>query len=155
MAGPTADDLLRAVLAEGASPWLRDIIATIQAPQYALITAPADRVLVVQGVAGSGKTSIALHRLSYLVYPTLVAGKAPPRCVIFGPNQLFLKYVSAVLPKLGLQHVVQTTIAEWELERLGLARARRTDVAFDALLSPAVPPDGPAGKAAHYRRSRL
>src|SRR6266508_518341 len=103
-AGHTRDDLLRQVLSELVTPWLRDIIVTLQGDQYALITAPADRVLVIQGVAGSGKTSIALHRLSYLVYPSLVAAKVPPRCIVFGPNRLFLKYVSAVLPKLGLQH---------------------------------------------------
>ena len=56
-------------------------------------------MLVVQGVAGSGKTSVALHRLSYLVYPDLAAGRVAPRCLVFGPNQLFLKYISSVLPQ--------------------------------------------------------
>ena len=146
------DALLRQVLSGHASHWLRDIIVTLQGDQYALITAPADQVLLIQGVAGSGKTSIALHRLSYLVYPSLVAAKLPPRCIVFGPNRLFLKYVSAVLPKLGLHHVVQTTIAEWAIERLGLKGSRVTDLTFEALLSPVAPP---AEKALLERRSRL
>jgi len=138
-AGHTRDDFLRQVLSEPATPWLRDIIVTLQGDQYALITAPPDRVLVIQGVAGSGKTSVALHRLSYLVYPSLVAAKVPPRCIVFGPNRLFLKYVSAVLPKLGLQHVVQTTIGEWALGRLRLKKARLVDTTFETLLSPQRP----------------
>ncbi|HEU5315517.1 MAG TPA: UvrD-helicase domain-containing protein [Chloroflexota bacterium] len=151
-AGHTRDDLLRQVLSERATPWLRDIIVTLQGDQYALITAPSDRVLLIQGVAGSGKTSIALHRLSYLVYPSLVAAKLPPRCIVFGPNRLFLKYVSAVLPKLGLQHVVQTTIGEWGLGRVGLKKARLVDATFETLLSPKTPAEE---KERAARRSRL
>src|SRR5687768_8142883 len=150
--GYSRDDLLRQVLSERATPWLRDIIVTLQGDQYALITAPTDRVLLIQGVAGSGKTSIALHRLSYLVYPSLVAAKIPPRCIVFGPNRLFLKYVSAVLPRLGLQHVVQTTIGEWGLERLHLKKARLVDATFEQLLSPRTPPEE---KERAARRSRL
>ena len=150
--GYSRDDLLRQVLSERATPWLRDIIVTLQGDQYALITAPTDRVLLIQGVAGSGKTSIALHRLSYLVYPSLVAAKIPPRCIVFGPNRLFLKYVSAVLPRLGLQHVVQTTIGEWGLEGLHLKKARLVDAAFETLLSPRTTAKE---KASAERRSRL
>jgi DNA helicase IV len=150
--GSTKDDFLRAILSDHASAWLRDIIVTIQADQYALITAPANRIMLIQGVAGSGKTSIALHRLSYLVYPELAAGKLPPRCIVFGPNQLFLKYVSAVLPKLGLHHVVQTTIAEWAMDRLGLAAKRVVDPTFDALLATETPREE---KDRLFRRSRL
>ena len=150
--GYTPEDLLRNVLSERATPWLRDIIVTLQGDQYALITAPTDRVLLIQGVAGSGKTSIALHRLSYLVYPSLVAAKIPPRCIVFGPNRLFLKYVSAVLPRLGLQHVVQTTIGEWGLERLKLKKARLVDSTFEILLSPKTPAEE---KERAARRSRL
>jgi hypothetical protein len=117
-------------------------------------------VLVVQGVAGSGKTSVALHRLSYLVYPDLAAGRLAPRCLVFGPNQLFLKYISSVLPQLGLRHAVQTTVADWALARLGLERdsprpgrrVRLTDATFEALLDRAVPA---AEAEALTRRSRL
>ncbi|HEV2126780.1 MAG TPA: hypothetical protein VGW38_28825, partial [Chloroflexota bacterium] len=150
MAAPR--DPLLATLSGRASPWLRDIITTIQPEQYALIAAPADQVLVVQGVAGSGKTSIALHRLSFLIYPSLVAGTIPPRCIIFGPNRLFLKYISAVLPKLGLQRVVQTTVTERHLERLRLKNVRLTDVTFDALLDLSTPAEE---KERLYQRSRL
>ncbi|MBI3972640.1 MAG: UvrD-helicase domain-containing protein [Chloroflexi bacterium] len=146
------DDQLRATLSGPASPWLRDIIATIQPDQYALIAAPADQILVVQGVAGSGKTSIALHRLSYLIYPALLTGKLPPRCIVFGPNRLFLKYISAVLPRLGLHRAVQTTVADWALRRMRLERTRLTDDTFEALLSPRVRPEQ---KDVLYRRSRL
>jgi DNA helicase IV len=158
--GRALDGALAAALSGGASPWLRDIIATIQPEQYALIAAPGSEVLVVQGVAGSGKTSVALHRLSYLVYPDLAAGRLAPRCLVFGPNQLFLKYISSVLPQLGLRHAVQTTIADWALARLGLERestrpgrrVRLTDATFEALLDRTVPA---AEGAALVRRSRL
>jgi DNA helicase IV len=149
---PVSNEQLRVVLSGRASPWLRDIITTIEPEQYALITAPADQILIVQGVAGSGKTSIALHRLSYLIYPSLVSGRVPPRCVVFGPNRMFLRYISAVLPKLGLQRVVQTTLTEWALERMQLENVRLVDATFEALLDPAVSEEL---KETLYRRSRL
>ena len=108
---------------------------------------------MVQGVAGSGKTSIALHRLSFLGYPDLAAGRLAPRCLVFGPNRLFLQYISAVLPRLGLRHAEQTTIADWALARLfpqGPRPARRlVDPTFEALLDPATPT--PRRKAALSR----
>ena len=115
---------------------------------------------MVQGVAGDGKTSIALHRLSFLGYPDLAAGRLAPRCLVFGPNRLFLQYISAVLPRLGLRHAEQTTIADWALARLfpqgprpgppapgpvPRSLPRLVDPTFEALLDPATPPGPPAG----------
>ena len=152
--GPAAG--LAGALSGPASPWLQDIIATIQPEQFELIAAPGDEVLVVQGVAGSGKTSIALHRLSFLGYPDLAAGRLAPRCLVFGPNRLFLQYISAVLPRLGLRHAEQTTIADWALARLfpqgPTPRPRLVDPTFEALLDPATPSEK---KDALSRVSRL
>lgn len=89
---------------------LKDIVETIQADQNRIIRSDPYQVLVVQGVAGSGKTTIALHRLSYLAYQHKHE-ESFNRFLIVGPNQLFIDYISDVLPNLGVEGVRQTT---WE-----------------------------------------
>ncbi len=115
----TQDDLLQAVLEAGADQRLKEVIATIQEEQNAIIRAPKDQVLVVQGVAGSGKTTVALHRLAYLIY-TYQATLAPAKILIVGPSQLFLNYISEVLPELGVEEVRQSTFAQLARELLGI-----------------------------------
>ncbi|MCL4515431.1 MAG: AAA family ATPase [Firmicutes bacterium] len=115
----TQDDLLQAILEAGADQRLKEVIATIQEEQNAIIRAPKDQVLVVQGVAGSGKTTVALHRLAYLIY-TYQATLAPAKILIVGPSQLFLNYISEVLPELGVEEVRQSTFAQLARELLGL-----------------------------------
>lgn len=129
---------------------MRDIVATIQREQNALVRADPHQVLIVQGVAGSGKTSVALHRLAYLLYPGTKSGIDPSRCILFGPNRFFLGYISAVLPGLGVEGVKQTTLTDWVLEQLGLQSYQVTDVTLDTILN-----DSPREeKLAHYLRSR-
>jgi len=88
---------------------MRDIVATIAAEQDEVIRAPLDRLLVVQGGPGTGKTAVALHRAAYLLFEhrlqLLDAG-----VLVVGPNRLFLRYVADVLPSLGETAVRQTTI---------------------------------------------
>ncbi|MGE5576724.1 MAG: HelD family protein, partial [Syntrophothermus sp.] len=114
----TQDDLLQSVLEAGADQRLKEVIATIQEEQNAIIRAPKDQVLVVQGVAGSGKTTVALHRLAYLIY-TCQETLSPAKILIVGPSQLFLNYISEVLPELGVEEVRQSTFAELARELLG------------------------------------
>ena len=145
-------EFLRQKLAARRDPYLQEIIATIQAQQYDLIQADANQVLVTQGVAGSGKTSVALHRLAYLLHPGNAEGIEARRCIVFGPNRLFLSYIASVLPELDIGAVTQTTFAEWACEQLGLDPRQVDDVALDALLSPAA---HSGERDAEYRRSVL
>ncbi|MEP7356006.1 MAG: DNA helicase UvrD, partial [Anaerolineales bacterium] len=92
------DAYLRQILSGRRDAQMGDIVATIQEHQDELIRAAVLQVLLIQGAAGSGKTSVALHRLAYLLYPGNKFNLNPDRCIIFGPNQLFLGYISNVLP---------------------------------------------------------
>jgi len=106
------DEFLAANLNQTNVGRLKDIVATIQSEQNDIIRAEKDRPVIVQGVAGSGKTTIALHRLSYLIYnnqDTLLSKKF----MVFAPNRMFLNYISEVLPELGVDDVQQSTYADW------------------------------------------
>ncbi|HYF91056.1 MAG TPA: UvrD-helicase domain-containing protein [Symbiobacteriaceae bacterium] len=114
---PILDEFLRYRLQESRDSRLRDIVSTIQAEQNAIIRAPLDRPLIIQGVAGSGKTTVALHRLAYLLYTfreTILAS----RIIIFAPSRMFLDYIGDVLPELGVDGVLQTTFADWAMGEL-------------------------------------
>ena len=89
---------------------LREVVTTIQAEQNQVIRYGAHRPLCVQGVAGSGKTTIALHRMAWLLYH-LQKTVTPQQMLILAPNPLFLSYISRVLPDLGVEDVRQTTFA--------------------------------------------
>src|SRR5690606_18409292 len=90
---------------------MRDIVATIQAEQDAVIRAPRGGVLVVEGGPGTGKTVVALHRAAYLLY-TYREQLARRGVLVIGPNTTFLRYVSEVLPSLGETGVVMWTIGD-------------------------------------------
>ncbi|MDL2318015.1 AAA family ATPase [Eubacteriales bacterium OttesenSCG-928-A19] len=112
------DAYLMGVLGEVRGDRLRDVVSTIQAEQNVVIRHRLDRALIVQGVAGSGKTTIALHRIAYLLYAhreTLT----PAQMMILAPNPLFLDYISAVLPDLGVEQVIQTTYGAYVSSLLG------------------------------------
>ncbi len=102
------DAYLMGVLGEVRGDRLRDVVSTIQAEQNVVIRHRLERALIVQGVAGSGKTTIALHRIAYLLYANRETLQ-PKNMMILAPNPLFLDYISAVLPDLGVEQVVQTT----------------------------------------------
>ncbi len=107
----TNDEFLQQSLGENKDNRLKDIVSTIQAEQNAIIRADIFKPLVVQGVAGSGKTTIALHRIAYLIY-TYEKSFTPENFLIIAPNKLFLNYISDVLPELGVERVRQRTFAE-------------------------------------------
>jgi len=112
------DEFLLYKLGDKKDNRLRDIVSTIQAEQDLIIRAPRYKALIIQGAAGSGKTTVALHRLAFLLYQYQQQIQAE-RMIIFAPNMMFLDYISGVLPELGVGNVKQTTFAEWALDRLG------------------------------------
>lgn len=112
------DAFLQASLGENKDNRLKDIVSTIQSEQNAIIRADINKPLIVQGVAGSGKTTIALHRIAYLIY-TYEKTFYPEQFMIIAPNRLFLNYISGVLPELGANSVKQTTYADYAFELIG------------------------------------
>jgi len=95
---------------------LKEIVATIQDQQNKIIRSEMIKPLVVQGVAGSGKTTIALHRMAYLIYNN--RRNIDANYMVVAPNKLFLNYISDILPDLGVDNVYQTTFEEWALSLL-------------------------------------
>lgn len=104
------DELLQAALSEQNDQYMHNIVATIQQEQNDIIRDVDSDLLLVQGVAGSGKTSAILQRIAYLLYHSRTALNAD-QIVLFSPNQLFSNYISAVLPSLGERNMRQVTIA--------------------------------------------
>jgi DNA helicase-2/ATP-dependent DNA helicase PcrA len=114
----TNDAFLQSSLGANADNRLKDIVTTIQAEQNAIIRADMWRPLIVQGAAGSGKTTIALHRIAYLIY-NYEKSFYPENFMIIAPNKLFLNYISDVLPELGVEKVRQTTFEEFAQDLIG------------------------------------
>ncbi|MCA0983965.1 AAA family ATPase [Halobacillus yeomjeoni] len=115
----TKDDLLQESLSQNAENRLTEIVATIQEEQNQVIRADLRKPIIVQGAAGSGKTTIALHRISYFLY-TLREIFKPEELLILAPNRLFIQYISEVLPELGVQRSKQTTFAGFVKEVTGI-----------------------------------
>ncbi|SDB82254.1 DNA helicase-2 / ATP-dependent DNA helicase PcrA [Pelagirhabdus alkalitolerans] len=112
------DGLLQSVLGQSADTTMKSIVATIQREQNRIIRNETHRYLVVQGVAGSGKTSAAMQRVAYLLYRYRQQMKAD-QMILFSPNPLFNGYVSRVLPELGEDNIKQTTFYEYIEGQLG------------------------------------
>ena len=101
------DELLQQVLTEESNDKMKNIVNTIQQEQNAIIRNTIDPNLIVQGIAGSGKTSVALHRIAFLLYK--IKNLNSNNVLIFSPNQIFTEYISNVLPELGESNTLQTT----------------------------------------------
>jgi len=112
------DEILQMVLSSNAGEKLKDIIMTIQKEQDELIRQPRLQTIVVDGVAGSGKTTIALHRVAYLLYNYRKI--LEDKVLILGPNNVFMEYISSVLPSLGESGVKQTTFRDFAFDILEL-----------------------------------
>ena len=113
-----SDQILQEALAGNADSRLKNIVATIQDEQNKIIRAPIDKPLIIQGVAGSGKTTIALHRIAYLIY-RYEKNFNPENFMIIAPNRFFLNYISNVLPDLGVENVKQYTFEDLAYEIIG------------------------------------
>ena len=102
-----SDSLLQEVLAEESSDKMKNIVNTIQEEQNKVIRNTEDKNLIVEGIAGSGKTSVALHRIAFLLYriPNLTSSNV----VVFTPNKVFSEYISNVLPELGEDNAYDMT----------------------------------------------
>ncbi len=107
--GAAVGDFLLEELDRDRTRHMRDIVATIQADQYRLITHDPDRPLVIQGGPGTGKTAVGLHRASWLLY-TLQEQLGSRGVLVVGPNPTFMDYVSHVLPALGEDAVEQRAV---------------------------------------------
>lgn len=127
------DNILKDVLAGSASKKMKTIVSTIQKEQNKIIRSNSSKNMIVQGVAGSGKTSIALHRIAYLLYQNKNTLKAED-IVILSPNAVFADYISEVLPELGEENMSQMSlyrIANEELSFLKKGLEKREDCLFE------------------------
>ena len=105
------DDILQKELSSNADDKMKNIVATIQREQNQIIRNKDIRTLIIQGVAGSGKTSIALHRIAYLLY-TFRDSISSKDILIISPNKVFSDYISNVLPELGEETVPETSMEQ-------------------------------------------
>lgn len=112
------DEILQSILSKSSDSKMKAIVTTIQREQNQVIRNDHYKNLIVQGPAGSGKTSIALHRIAYLLYKHREK-ITPQNIIIFSPNNVFNEYISSVLPQLGEENMCQTTFADYMHEALG------------------------------------
>lgn len=106
------DELLQQALGKNTSSKMKNIVETIQKEQDQIIRDRENDLLIVQGVAGSGKTSIAMHRVAFLLYNELENGLTHNQIMILSPNHLFGEYISNVLPELGEEDVAHYTVED-------------------------------------------
>lgn len=112
------DEILQMILSSNAGEKLKDIVISIQQEQDEIIREERTKVVVVNGVAGSGKTTIALHRVAYLLYN--FREQLTDKVLIFGPNDIFIDYISDVLPTLGESGISQETFVGFAYDEIGL-----------------------------------
>ena len=112
------DEILQNILAKSSDSKMKAIVTTIQREQNKIIRNELYKNLIVQGPAGSGKTSVALHRIAYLLYKHREK-IGPQNILIFSPNNIFNDYISDVLPQLGEDNMCQTTSKEYMHKALG------------------------------------
>lgn len=106
------DSMLQEILSKNSSDKMKNIVQTIQKDQDVIIRDTENELLIVQGCAGSGKTSIALHRIAFLLYTGMSSNLSSNNFIIISPNSIFSKYISGVLPELGEENVNQMTYDE-------------------------------------------
>lgn len=111
------DEMLQAVLGGASDEHMKNIVATIQAEQNDIIRNTRSDLLIVQGVAGSGKTSTILQRIAFLLYHSRDKLSAN-QIILFSPNTLFSNYISEVLPSLGENNMRQVTLYNFYAQRL-------------------------------------
>ena len=143
----TTRDYLSEQLSQSRGGGMHEVIATIQPEQYERIASTPSRVMIVQGVAGSGKSIIGLHRIAFLLSPFNGLSQrisSPSRVIFFGPTRNFLKYVAGLLPSLNVRSVPQLTVRDW---LLGTLSARVIVNRGEPLLEKLLRHSGPAWDA--------
>ena len=105
------DEVLQDVLANNSSDKMKNVVNTIQKEQNLVIRNLEDKNLIVQGIAGSGKTLVALHRIAFLLYR--IDNLSSKNVLIFSPNEVFSSYISNVLPELGEENTQETTFSDY------------------------------------------
>lgn len=113
------DEILKAELGSNGEVQLKNIIRTIQKEQNAIIRNTKDRIMVIQGAAGSGKTSVALHRIAYLLYHDRQNLKSS-NILILSPNGVFSDYISHILPELGEENIKEMSFDLLPISSLGI-----------------------------------
>lgn len=108
------DEFLQEVLTNTSSDKMKNIVNTIQKEQNEVIRNTYSKNLVVQGIAGSGKTSVALHRIAFLLYK--IENLTANNILIFSPNNIFSEYISNVLPELGEANALETTFSDFAIK---------------------------------------
>ncbi len=127
------DGFLRSMLSQNASPRMKAIVETIQRDQDLAIRDTEHELMMVQGAAGSGKSSIALHRVAYLMYEGLASPLSAGDILILSPNQLFERYIREVLPELGERSVGSATLEQLLSKTLHGARIETRGERFERL----------------------
>lgn len=141
------DNLLQEVLGRHTDTHMRSIVATIQQEQNQIIRHDRGRLLIVEGAAGSGKTSAALQRIAYLLY-TYRNHLRADQIILFSPNAMFNSYVSHVLPELGEENMQQATFQEYLFHRLdGIFEVEDPYAQLEYVLTSANEPDYPVRMA--------
>lgn len=113
------DEMLQEILSRNSSDKMKSIVETIQKEQDKAIRDEENELLIVQGTAGSGKTSIAMHRIAYLLYQGVGSGLTSDNILVISPNSIFSSYISSVLPELGEENVNQIIFDQLALSILG------------------------------------
>lgn len=135
------DELLQEILSKSTDEKMRTIVQTIQKEQNRIIRDESHQVLMVQGAAGSGKTSIALHRIAYLLYKYRDQNITAQNILIFSPNTVFNDYISHVLPELGEENMQQTTFYEYMRKMVSKAYTSEDPASYlETLLTTAAQP---------------
>lgn len=111
------DEILQQALSEHADAKLKNIVTTIQKEQNQIIRDDQHRILAVQGCAGSGKTSVALHRIAYLLYHNR-KNLSASSVLILSPNRIFADYISRILPELGEENICEMTLDDYAYRKL-------------------------------------
>lgn len=147
-----SDQYLLELLRQTRDGRLHTVVATLRSRQHQLITASENQILVVEGPPGSGKTEIALHRISYLLYQgRLGSARQTKRILALGPNRLFVNYAAGVLQELGERDISQRAFDEWMYELLDSSfEFEPQHLSLEMLLDPSV--SAPM-KAMRYRNA--
>lgn len=111
------DEILQQALSEHADASLKSIVTTIQKEQNRIIRDREHRILAVQGCAGSGKTSVALHRIAYLLYHNR-KNLTAAQILILSPNSIFADYIARILPELGEENICEMTLDDFAFRSL-------------------------------------